>query len=202
MTWIEAVCAQIPHWEGNKNFLYFDSDDPPNATTGQGYLVASLHESQQLPWYATDGNRATFDQIANDWQRVKTMPRGRIAEFYECSSGLHLLQADINALTLASVWALDAPLHELYPGFDSFPLCARVGITDMGYGLGIGEPATAEREATGLHGYPSFNAAANSTPPDFLRMAQECYRDKRDPAFGPRNSWTVAQFIQAAKEAA
>ena len=199
MTWIDVMSAQIPQWKGNKNFLYLDSDKPPNATTGQGHLVASLHDSQQLPWYAPDGTRATPAQIAADWQRVTAMSGDREADEYESPNGLHLLQSDIDALTRASVQALDAPLHALYPGFDSFPLCAQVGIGDMGYGLGIGRPATADREATGLHEYPAFNAAANSTPPDFCRMAQECYRDRRDSAFAPRNSWTVAQFIQAAR---
>jgi hypothetical protein len=201
VTYIDAECIQIPVWEGNENFLYLDSDDPPNATTGQGHLVANLHDSQQLPWYMPDGTPATSDQIADDWQRVKAMPGDRKAQLYKSPTGLHLLQFDIDAFTRTSVQALDEPLHVLYLAFDSFPQCAQVGIADMAYGLGIGEPVTTERPATGLHDYPAFNAAANSIPPNFLRMAQECYRDRNNPAFSKRNSWTVAQFIQASKEA-
>jgi hypothetical protein len=201
VTYIDAECIQIPVWEDNENFLYLDSDDPPNATTGQGHLVVNLHDSQQLPWYMPDGTPATSDQIADDWQRVKAMPGDRDAQFYKSPTGLHLLQFDIDALTRTSVQALDEPLHVLYPAFDSFPQCAQVGIADMAYGLGIGEPVTTERPATGLHDYPAFNAAANSIPPNFVRMAQECYRDRNNPAFSKRNSWTVAQFIQASKEA-
>lgn len=196
--WVEAECANAPQWEDTIPWLYLDSKGNP--TTAEGYLVASVQASLLLPWKNPDGSAATASAISDDWRRVTALAANKAAAYYRSPAGLSLALDDIKALTLASVQALDAPLHALYPNFDAFPLSAQTGIADRAYELGIGRPAVGDVEATGLHAYTHFNAACNAAPPQWLTAAQQCYVDKTNPAFNKRNAWAVEQFIQAAKE--
>jgi GH24 family phage-related lysozyme (muramidase) len=190
MDWITEECQVVPRWEGNIDYLYLDSDDPPNATTGQGHLVASVQKSVLLPWRTASGVVATNAAICADWARVVAMPGGHAAGFYKSPDGLTLLQSDIDALTLQSVTAMSTPLHTLFPKFDLFPLPAQVAIADMVYGLGIGKLQRS---------YPKFCAAVNTQ--DWAIAAVQSGRNVAMPAFAPRNSWTSQQFLAAAQAA-
>lgn len=187
MDWITAECQVVPRWEGNIDYLYLDSDDPPNATTGQGHLIASLTASLALPWKKPDGTVASTADITADWTRIMAMPGGHVAAFYKSPDGLTLLQSDIDALTVQSVTAMNAPLRILFPAFDSFPLPAQTAIVDMVYGLGIGKLQRS---------YPKFCAAVNAQ--DWAIAAVQCGRNVSMAAFVPRNQWTSQQFLAAA----
>lgn len=186
LTYIEIECNQIAVWEGNEPFLYLDSDNPPNATTGQGYLVANLAVSKTLPWKTPTGSAATSSQIASDWARVFSLPGDHEALYYKSASGLVLLQSDINAITLEQVTVVDNALRKAFAHYDNFPTSAKVGLLDMGYNLGVEKL---------LDTYPEFCIAVRSQ--NWAAAAKECIRNANMKAFEARNSWTVTQFIQA-----
>jgi hypothetical protein len=198
MSYLDDYCAKVPEWEGNVLYLYLDSDNPANPTTGNGYLVPSLEISQTLAWLNGDGSAATADQIAEDWARVGAMPGNRLASFYHCAESLVLAQASVDALTRSKVQGFDAQLRAMLPGYDGFPDAAKIGLLDMAMNLGVGRPAQNGRPATGLHAYQHFLAAVNATPPDWNTAAAQCGRNTANPAFAARNAWTVQQFHAAA----
>lgn len=184
--WVQSVCAKIPTWEGNVSWLYLDNAKLPNATTGQGYLVASKQESLLLPWLNTDGSAATPDEIVWDWVRVTSMPGGKVAAFYKSPNGLSLSQDAINSLTSTTVESFSGPLHALLPAFDSFPLSAQTAIGDMCYSFSV----------NGLKAkYPLFCAAVQSR--DWKAAAAECGRNVSEASFALRNAWTAGLLLQA-----
>jgi len=199
MSYIDTYCAKVPDWEGNVLYLYLDSDDPANPTTGNGYLVPSLEVSQTLAWLTADGSAATAQQIAADWARVGALPPNRKAPFYRSAESLLLAQESVDALTLSKVRGFDNQLRAMLPAYDSFPDAAKVGLLDMAMNLGIGRAAQNGRPATGLHAYQHFLAAVNANPPDWNTAAAQCGRNTANPAFAARNAWTAAQFRAAAQ---
>lgn len=199
MSYLDDYCAVVPRWEGNVLYLYLDTDKPANPTTGNGYLVPTLAVSQTLPWLAPDGSAATASQIAADWARVGALPGAQKAHFYQSAESLVLAQATVDALTLGKVQGFDNDLRTILPAYDSFPDAAKMGLLDMALNLGIGRPAQNGHPATGLHQYPHFLAAVNSTPPDWQTAAAQCGRNTADEAFAERNAWTAQQFQAAAQ---
>jgi len=199
MSYLDTYCAKVRDWEGNVTYLYLDSDNPANPTTGNGYLVPSLEVSQTLAWLASDGSAATAEQIAADWARVAALPGNRLASFYRCAESLLLAQASVDALTLGKVQGFDSDLRKMIPAYDTFPDSAKIGLLDMAMNLGIGRPAQNGRPATGLHAYQHFLAAVNANPPDWNTAAAQCGRNTANPAFAARNAWTAEQFQAAAQ---
>lgn len=189
MSWIDIECAQIPVWENTIPYLYLDSDVPPNATTAQGLLVPNLTASVLLPWRTSKGIVATNAAISSDWKRVKAMPGGHNAEFYESPTGLVLLPDDITVLTRNFVAALYPEILSLFPSFDAYPESAQVGMADMAYNPGIGRLRST---------YPQFCAAVKDQ--DWKTAAEQCGRNTWMLAFAARNSWCALQFKQAAQE--
>jgi hypothetical protein len=191
MNWIDIECAQIPVWENTIPYLYLDSDTPPNATTAQGLLVPTLTASVLLPWKNSRGIVATNAAIAADWNRVKAMPGGHDAEFYQSPTGLMLLPDDIATLTRNFVTGLYPQILSLFPSFDTYPESAQVGIADMAYNPGVGR-----LRAT----YPQFCAAVKDQ--DWKTAAAQCGRNTWMKAFAARDAWTALQFTKAAQEVA
>lgn len=190
MSYIDTECAQIPVWENNISWLYLDSDNPPNATTGQGYLVPTLAASHALPWYGTSGSNSTPEAIEAEWTRVNRLGSGMVARHYYASDSPTLKQEDINSLTRNKVVAFDADLRRDFVGYDTFPDSVKVALLDMEYGLG---------DAKLRGSYPRFDAAIEAR--DWKTAAQECGRDTHLASFNERNSWTAGLFLQAAREA-
>jgi hypothetical protein len=199
MSYLDEYCAVVPRWEGNVPYLYLDSDDPANPTTGNGYLVPTLETCQTLAWLTADGSAATADQIAAEWARVTALPGKRLASFYHCAESLLLAQATVDALTLSKVRGFDSQLRAMLPAYDSFPDAAKIALLDMAMNLGIGRPAQNGHPATGLHAYQHFIAAVNATPPDWNTAAAQSGRNTANPAFAARNAWTAQQFQAAAR---
>jgi hypothetical protein len=199
MSYLDTYCAKVRDWEGNVTYLYLDSDNPANPTTGNGYLVPSLEVSQTLAWLASDGSAATAEQIAADWARVGALPGNRLVSFYRCAESLVLAQASVDALTLDKVQGFDSDLRKMIPAYYTFPDSAKIGLLDMAMNLGIGRPAQNGRPATGLHAYQHFLAAVNATPPEWNTAAAQCGRNTANPAFAARNAWTAEQFQAAAQ---
>jgi hypothetical protein len=189
MNWVDIECAKLPTWESTVPWLYLDNARKPNATTAQGFLVASLAESLKLPWKNSDGTtRATPAEVTADWNRVTAMRGGMMAERYKAPSSLLLAEADIEALTRSFVENLYGPIKALFPGFDAFPLTAQVAVSDMFYNPGAGVLRST---------YRLFCAAGRASPPDFKTMAAQCARNAWMPAFVKRNAWTAQQFLLA-----
>lgn len=188
MTWIDEECAKLPTWEDTIPWLYLDNARKPNATTAQGFLVASLAESLKLPWETPTGGVATTAEVTADWERVTGMQGGLAATAYKTAASLLLDEAEIEVLTRSFVESLYGPIKALFPGFDSFPSTAQVATADMFYNPGAGRLRS---------GYPEFCAAGRASPPDFKAMAAQCARNSWMPAFAKRNAWTAQQFLLA-----
>lgn len=201
MSYVTDYCAVVSEFEGNVPYLYLDTDTPPNPTTGVGFELASLGDSQRLAWLMPDGSAASAEEIAADWARVTAMPGSCVCTHYKCATGLTLAPETVDAMTQAKVQGFDDQLRQMLPGYDGFPDAAKIALLDMAWNLGIGRPMQNGQRATGLHAYTHLLASVNATPPDWMAAAAQCARNSSDPAFERRNAWTAGQFKLAAQPA-
>lgn len=175
---IDALMPDLARHEGSFPFLYLDTAGL--VTCGLGHMIPNLAWSLKIPWQPNDP--AT---IANDFNVVAAMPKGRLPVFYE----------EATVCRLPAGWAeQDAeqrleneylpPLQALFSAgaFDSFPLPAQVALLDMAYNLGIG----------GLKEYVHMLAACAGG--DWNKAAAECHRNGISQE---RNDWCAAKFKAA-----
>lgn len=159
-------------------------------TTGIGNLVASPAAMVTLPWFhRADNSLATNDEKAAAFDAVKgayssTSPQA--AGFYRAISDLRLGLDYVHTLARQRLVSEFIPgVIRVFPGFPAFPLPARRGLIDMEYSLGVG----------GLLKFHTLVTAANSVPPDWMVVSQQCHRAGGSDE---RNAWTANIFKEAA----
>ena len=184
MSYLDDALTAITAHEGSINWCYLDTRG--NVTVGVGMLLPNLDAALALPFQIAGMGGdlpATHDQIEQDWNRIKAMPAGKSAEFYECLSSCVLTDADIQANLLAYVATEERALRAGLPSYDSYPDPAKIALLDMGFNLGT---------AGLLHGYPHLCAACEAG--NWTLASQQCHRNG---AGDTRNQWTVNQFLAA-----
>lgn len=188
-----AALAALPafnlRFEGRCAWMYLDTHKPdPLVTTGIGNLIDPIGAALALPWLAPDGNPASEDAIAAEWSYVKS--RVDLAAegggVFAQHTSLRLSSDTIDALERDQVARNEAELRRHFPGFDSFPCDAQLGIHSMAYAMGAGFPAT----------YPHFTAAANRG--DWVTAAAQCAMAGANPPV-LRNLANKLCFLNATK---
>lgn len=199
---LKPVLTELQQYEGRVLWLYLDNADPPNATVGVGCLVASVDAAKRLPFHhITDGLRATPDEIAQDFFRVRSMRGGLPARAYR--GNIALSDADIDALGFVRLREFLAGLPGVFPGFDGFPLSVRQVLLDLAWNVGLGAEATSAHAATGLRAWAGLRKACNSVPPDWRAAAHECTtaNPNHSPVREARNAYRAKGFLDAASAA-
>jgi hypothetical protein len=196
---LRPVLTELQQYEGREHSLYLDNAEHPNVTVGVGCLISSVDAAQRLPFHhITDGLRATPDEIARDFFRVRSMRGGLPARAYRGS--LALSDADIDALGFSRLREFFAGLPGVFPGFDGFPLSVRQVLLDLAFNVGLGAEATSAHAATGLRAWVGLRAACNSVPPDWRAASHECTTEnpERDKGREARNAYRSRGFLLAA----
>lgn len=178
-------------FEQTVSHLYLDTHSPALVTVGTGCAI-SLAEAKTLRW-ACDGQDvpATPEQVLHGYLMVSHMRPGMVASAYRYP-GCLLLPVDQQDLLLE--YRIDTAtvlLRAMFPEFDQFPECARTGLLEMPFTLGVRAFQVS---------YPMFRAAVARQ--DWNAAAAECARNAWDPAFARRNAWLKGMFEKAATEAA
>ena len=179
-------------FEATVPFMYLDNADPPNVTTGVGFLLESDDAACALPWHhASDGLPATPDEVRADFYRVWSMRGGMMANAYKGS--LRLLPADIDAEGFRRLRRFLAGLPAVFPGFDGFPDGVQQTLLDLAWNCGLAAPK-------GLAGWTHLRAACNSVPPDWQAAATQCRtaNPSGNAQREHRNDWRSQQFLDAA----
>lgn len=189
-TYLEQMAALLktPSFEYSIPWMYRDTRG--NVTVGVGKMLATLAVAQALPFcIVAPDERATADEIAQDWQRLQAMPFGQqyAAHFYRVGTSCFLNDDEITAQLMQVLSTCDAELAIDYPNYALLPDAARMALVDMCYNLG----ATKLRE-----GYPRFNQAVRTA--SWTAAAAECHRNGISDG---RNEWTRKQFLMCAADA-
>jgi len=171
------LAASISQSEGRISWLYRDSAEEGNATTGVGHLVASYPAAQLLP----------FDTpiTAGEWQELMSAPVGLVASAYRQYTVGRLSYDAIDSLLDLDLSAAEKSLSARWAKFPAFPESAQMALVDMVYNLGLG----------GLLKFTHLCAAVDSQ--DWATAAKECHRQGISEA---RNQLTAARFQEAILE--
>jgi GH24 family phage-related lysozyme (muramidase) len=180
--YLENSVANLEVFEGVVPWMYLDSRGL--VTVGVGEMLATAARAESLQFLDANNQPAAIDAILADYNRVRTLPPGRLAGFYRISNSPTLPHPQIDTLLMQHLILFDAQLGQRFPGYAAFPETAKLGLLDMIYNLGT---------AGLFHGFPNFMGFVQKQ--DWRNAAAQCHRD------GPslvRNEWTKLQFLTAA----
>jgi len=188
-----SFIAFTEKFEGKCSWMYLDSIGL--VTTGRGNLIDPISAALGLPWKQTSGGNfgadATQDQIVAEWTRVKglqVMAKGGGYAFSKVTT-LRLHPDDVDALTFGKADEMWARLLVRFPGLDTWPCDAQLGVLSMAWAMGP------------MFDFPHFLFAANlDDEPDFVKMSVECVMTK-PPVPVARNAANVQLFLNASKAA-
>ena len=180
---LQTYIANAVRFEGCVPYMY--QDVRGYVTVGVGHLVRNPDDAILLP-FTQSGERATDNQIANDYARVKRLPPGMSHEHYASHDPLTLSVTCINDLLESHLAKTCLPgCRHLFPGFDTYPTPAKECLVDVDYSLGNGGLGTfvqLRRACAERRFYDASNQVHVSTSRDV------------------RNQWRRDCMIAAAKE--
>lgn len=140
-------------FEGRVLNMYLDVFG--KVTTGVGNLIDTVSEAQKLPWkHQGSGYLAAPDEVADAWRRLKARQdlRKRGTSHALALTGLVLTNEDVDALVARKLASNNRELSKFFPGFESMPADAQLGILSIAWAVG---PAFSQK-------FPLFTAAANA----------------------------------------
>lgn len=191
MSYIDDEIAQLKVFEGVVPHMYLDTKG--NVTVGVGRMLPNAASACALPFVklGLGGTlqRATADEITEDFDRVKAMQPGMLAVRYEWAGSCVLPEEAVDSLLRSVLQETDAQLPSVFPKYSTWPAPAKLAVLDMAYNLGMG----------GLRTYHQLIRALTLNPPRFDLAEGMCGRDVHESAFVRRNAWTEYQFSLAAK---
>src|SRR5262249_50408090 len=173
-------------FEGSVSYMYLDILGL--VTVGVGNLIDPLKLATALPFrfknrpgIAAPGTAASLDQIAAEWQRLKsdTLLAKQGAKACDAVTELELDDDAINTLIGAQLSSNEGILKARTPfaGYDTWPADAQLGLLSMAWALGPAGPAR----------FPRFSAACQRL--DFATAAAECgLNETGNPGLVPRNA--------------
>lgn len=182
-------------FEGRVPYMYLDVLGL--VTVGVGNLVDPVVTAQALPFrfknkpgIAAPGSPATREQIAAEWQRLKSDPtlktRGHLA--CEAITQLELNDEAIDSVILDRLAKNESFLksQQWFQSFDTWPADAQLGLLSMAWAMGPAGPG----------GFPNFRAACQKF--DFSGAATECKMNETgNPGLIRRNQANVTLFNNA-----
>lgn len=145
-------------------------------TVAIGVLVDPIELALTLPMRWPDGRLATRAEIAADWWKV----RGDRSLSWKGAAAaskvalLRLAPEDVEAVTLEKLDTIAKRLAVRFPGFETWPADAQLGVLSMAWACGAG------------FNFPKCEAALRAL--DFATAAAECsIREVGNPGVAPRN---------------
>jgi hypothetical protein len=183
-------------FEGRVPFMYLDVLGL--VTVGVGNLVDPVAVAQALPFrfknrpgIRTPGSAATPDEIAAEWQMLKSNPNLGKQGYKACDpiTQLELSDQGIDSLILDRLTKNESFLKRQpwFQSFDAWPADAQLGLLSMAWAMGPGGPG----------GFPAFRGACQKL--DFSTAAAECKMNEAgNPGLVPRNQANVTLFSNAA----
>lgn len=176
--------------EGYTPFMYLDVKGL--VTTGIGNLIDSPSSAKSLKWvYKGTDTRASGADIEAAWRLVKSRQdlkdRGGFA--YASLTNIVLPDDEIDRLVTLTADRFINKLKKFFPGFDSWPADAQLGVLSMSWAMG---PEFSVK-------YPRFTAALNKVVPDFETAAKESrISTEGNPGVASRNADNLTLFKNAA----
>lgn len=177
------VRAMLKEGEGSIPWMYLDTVG--KVTVGVGNMLPNAAAAQALPFEEADGRAANAGVIADAFQDVSAQPKGRPAGAYESVTSIRLSEQGIDDLLDQRIDEFESGLRQLFPGFDSYPDPARMGILDMAFNLGLNGLQTK---------FPTFTRCARNK--DWNCCANQCRRTGIQES---RNVETRQLFLAAAQ---
>jgi hypothetical protein len=198
--------------EGAVPFFYLDVRGL--VTVAIGNLVDPIDDALGLPFVRTDGSRATWEEIAADWRKVKSLfcgMQGSETPEHKCPwralhrvclahwgwtaargvASLRLPPDGVRELVMGKLEANHAELRRYYPRIDEWPADAQLATHSMAWACGpaFGEP--------GPNRFPRLAAALRSR--DFIGAAHECQMNaSRNAGLVERNTANRILYKNAA----
>lgn len=159
-------------WEGRISWPYLDVRGL--VTVGLGNLIDPISLARGLPWEIA-GRPATDAEITTDWQRVKSEIQlaAHGAKSAKLFSSIRLSDTEIDRMVLARLETLDLIMAGEYPGWDSMPADAQLGILSMCWAVGSAMPRK----------FPRFSATVREQ--DWLGARAECAIRETNPDGSP-----------------
>lgn len=163
---LKAVRADLDQWEGYFAWMYLDSNGL--VTVGYGTMLPDARAAAKVPFYHKTGPVATAAEITAAFDLVHSgAAKQKLAAAKHKFSAQHYADTDDLVITQATASLLRddhisqdyTALQAIYPGFDKYPLAARVALFDMIYNLGPGRQKTRHHRANGLRAYGRMNSA-------------------------------------------
>ena len=197
----DAFVPFTAKFEGIVPWLY--QDVKGLVSIGIGNLVDPIALAMDLPFVrVSDGRPATREQIADEWQRVKTQPpdaQGRTAAqlghlYTKQVTTLRLMDDGIRKLVAGKLAQNEACLLTGFPDFKDWPADAQLATLSMAWAVG---PAFWEPRA-GRNYWPRLTAALRDQ--DFRMAAIECFMHEEATISGlrPRNTANRILYTNAA----
>ena len=186
MNFAEARRELIKKGEGSISHMYLDARG--FVTVGVGKTMRTAADAQVILFVRRDnGTPATAEEIAMDFNAIKSLPYGQgyAASAFKSHTALDLPEAEIDALLDNRIANLEAGLRSDCSGYDRYPDRARLGLMDMAFNLGNHGLVTK---------FPTFTAAARAG--DWSKCAEECRRR----GIGTVRNEEVKQLFEGADE--
>lgn len=114
-------------------------DKGGNVTVGIGLHLETAQEAMTLPFVEKPSMKPAHPKhIENAYNKVKRAPAGGPASDFANLTSLVISKADATILTLDFIDKLmiEIKSNVMFPGFDTFPVPAKMGVLDMVYTLG------------------------------------------------------------------
>lgn len=201
-----ALPGIFAKWEGN-GLPYPYTDRKGLVTVGTGNLIDPVAMSLVLPWERPDGSPATRAEVANEWLKVKQAFPGVQSTACARLTSLRLPKSALDALNLRTIAAMWARTCAIFPGAQSWPADAQLGVLSIDWAWGAGFPSVwdaigSEAEDPGYYGYGSKFRELLTDPPNFVEAAAVMRdasgaEEKRNPGIVPRDVGEVVMFHNA-----
>ena len=167
MTLTDKLEGSIP---GSVGVPWMYLDQKGLVTTGLGNLIdlGQKGDVYNQPWtHGVGGPLTSRDEIDAAWNLVKSRQDlahlgGGNAAFANLTD-LRLSDDAIMQMVNSHLSAFENTIRKDFPGYDSWPADAQLGMLSMAWAMGPGFS----------HKYPKFTAFANGLIPDFQSMAAE-----------------------------
>jgi GH24 family phage-related lysozyme (muramidase) len=181
--YFEQTVAKLKQFEGCVPWMYRDTAG--NVTVGVGLMLPDPAAACALPFVMAAGP-ANLEQIAAEFERVESLPPGKLPDFYKTSNSPELPQRFIDAKLSSVLGEMEVTLREKLPIYDHLPDGVKMVLLDMAYNLGPGALLT---------GYPHMMDAIEIGA--WPRAAAESEREGISAA---RNAWAKQQFLSTVVE--
>lgn len=196
MTIHDLFLTDWAHWnskyEARANFMYVDVKG--YVTTGVGNLLNSPDAAIQLDWRHSNGDRATADQVRNEWiaMRDNVPARHMFYTYQKHFTRLHLPEEEIDRLVIGKLLEHHKHLVAQMPEFEAWPLDAQWATHSMAWACG---------SAFMVPGPPGRFVTLGKLlkAKDFAGAVSQCHMNEAgNPGLKPRNIANKLMFDNAA----